>query len=351
MGGLLMRRTAVVVVLALLVTGASARIATAKTKSDPAKEACLQLGIVYNGTNRGNVSRVAASTLSSGALSIFFKIGRYKKLSLLVRVFLADDTNQQALDRLQNWCTSHYPKVHKIVSAALIARTTTTTMPPPTTTLAVGSGQLLLTALQSCASHEGSASVPGCLAEYSAQATADPGTPPNSALETALTYPFNASDLDASPAGVGTQGAAWCSDPANVDALRTAARTDPLPLAVLQQVATSLHSSVQELVCQRATLTQATTPTTHSAAVVTYEVTGDGSADLTTTNASGGTEQKTVNLPYSEQLDPPPDGLVYLSAQLNGSGSISCKISYGGQVIQEASSQGDYVIASCSGSI
>jgi hypothetical protein len=134
MGGSLMRHIAVAVVLVASVFGVLAGTASAKTKSDPAKEACLQLGIVYSGTNRGNVSRDAASTLSFGALSVSFKIGRYKKLSLLVRAFLADDTNQQALDRLQLWCLSHYPKVHKIVSADLIARTTTTT----TTTLPLG---------------------------------------------------------------------------------------------------------------------------------------------------------------------------------------------------------------------
>jgi hypothetical protein len=91
-------------------------------------------------------------------------------------------------------------------------------------------------------------------------------------------------------------------------------------------------------------------PTTQPPTVV-YEVTGDGSADLTIGNASGGIEQKTVNLPYSEELTRPPGGFVYLSAHLNGTGSISCRITYGGQVIQQASSQGEFVTASCSGSI
>jgi hypothetical protein len=329
MGGLLMRRAGVAVILVALIVGALASSAVAKA-TKPSMAACKAVA-------------------KANALSDTEALGRatldvVRKYETQLPLLTAADVSPQSV--LQHWlksCRKKYPNARFAKGVPGTA--------PPTTTLAVGSRQLLLTALQWCASHEGSASVPGCLAEYSEQATADPGTPPNSALETALTYPFNASDLDASPAGVGTQGAAWCSDPANVDALRMAARTDPLPLAVLQQVATSLPSSVQELVCQRATLTLATTPTTTQPQVVTYEVTGDGSADLTITNASGGTEQKTVNLPYSEQLNPPPDGLLYLSAQLNGSGSISCKISFGGQVVQQASSQGDYVIASCSGSI
>jgi hypothetical protein len=99
------------------------------------------------------------------------------------------------------------------------------------------------------------------------------------------------------------------------------------------------------------TLPPTTAPPPTAPPVLVYEVTGDGSADLTIENASGGTEQKTVNLPYSEELTRPPDGFVYLSAQLGGSGSVSCNITYGGRVVQQASSSGDYVIASCSGSI
>ena len=82
--------------------------------------------------------------------------------------------------------------------------------------------------------------------------------------------------------------------------------------------------------------------------MVVYEVTGDGSASLTLRNASGGTDQLTVPLPWSQTLPLPPNGFVYLSAQQEGSGTVACKITYGGRVVQQASSNGDYVIATCS---
>lgn len=85
--------------------------------------------------------------------------------------------------------------------------------------------------------------------------------------------------------------------------------------------------------------------------IVTYEVTGTGSASLTIQNESGGTEQFEVGLPWSRSFNPPLDGFVYVSAQLNGSGDVHCKITQGGRVVQEASSSGEYVIASCSGSV
>jgi hypothetical protein len=84
---------------------------------------------------------------------------------------------------------------------------------------------------------------------------------------------------------------------------------------------------------------------------VTYLVDGDGSASLTLQNPSGGTDQMTVSLPWTETFPAPPDGFVYVSAQQEGSGLVHCKITYGSTVIQEASSSGDYVIASCSGSV
>ena len=44
-------------------------------------------------------------------------------------------------------------------------------------------------------------------------------------------------------------------------------------------------------------------------------------------------------------------GFVYISAQLQSSGTVTCEIKKGDQVIQSATSSGEYVIASCSGSV
>lgn len=86
---------------------------------------------------------------------------------------------------------------------------------------------------------------------------------------------------------------------------------------------------------------------------VSYAVTGTaGRADLTYRNASGGTEQKEVTLPWTLKLDVPPGQFVYLSAQSlkDGNADISCRITVNGVPIQVADSSGEYVIATCSGS-
>jgi hypothetical protein len=118
-------------------------------------------------------------------------------------------------------------------------------------------------------------------------------------------------------------------------------------------------ASFRAAVTTTTTTTTTTTATTTTPRVVTttpppkvvYEVTGTGSAVITLQNATGATEQKRVDLPYSEELTRPPNGFLYLSAQLTGSGSVSCKISYGTRVVQEATSQGQRVTVSCSASI
>ncbi len=89
---------------------------------------------------------------------------------------------------------------------------------------------------------------------------------------------------------------------------------------------------------------------------VTYDLTGQGSVSVTLQNASGGTEQFETGLPYHLDLGPAGtfgglSGFVYISAQLQSSGSVTCEIKKGGQVIQTATSTGQYVIASCSGSV
>jgi hypothetical protein len=89
---------------------------------------------------------------------------------------------------------------------------------------------------------------------------------------------------------------------------------------------------------------------------VTYDLTGRGTVSVTLQNASGGTEQFETPLPYHLDLGPAGtfggiSGFVYISAQLQDTGTVTCQIKKGDQVIQTATSTGQYVIASCSGSV
>jgi len=88
---------------------------------------------------------------------------------------------------------------------------------------------------------------------------------------------------------------------------------------------------------------------------ITYEIGGTtSSASLTMESASGNTEQiDPVRVPWSKSMGSLDCGaFVYLSAQNNNdTGSITCKIKAWSLTIEEASSSGAYVIASCSGSV
>jgi hypothetical protein len=83
-------------------------------------------------------------------------------------------------------------------------------------------------------------------------------------------------------------------------------------------------------------------------ASVTYDLTGQGSVSVTLQNASGGTEQFETPQPYHLDLGP-TTGFVYISAQLQDTGTVTCTIKQGDTVIQTATSSGQYVIATCSG--
>jgi hypothetical protein len=87
---------------------------------------------------------------------------------------------------------------------------------------------------------------------------------------------------------------------------------------------------------------------------VTYRVSGSGlRASLTYNNAQENTEQQDVSLNWEEQFDASPGQFLYVSAQSddNGRRSISCSITVNGVVVEQAESTGEYVIATCSGSV
>jgi hypothetical protein len=86
---------------------------------------------------------------------------------------------------------------------------------------------------------------------------------------------------------------------------------------------------------------------------VTYEVTGTAkSADITYMNEQGGIEQGKYILPFRTNFKMDHYSLVSLLAQNNdSSGSITCKIFLDYKEFKKSTSNGAYVIASCSGII
>ena len=85
---------------------------------------------------------------------------------------------------------------------------------------------------------------------------------------------------------------------------------------------------------------------------VTYEVSGTAKgASVTYINETGNTQQEDVQLPWKETFRVERGEFVYVSAQSRDDGgrSISCTISGDGEVLEEATSNGRFVIAQCSG--
>lgn len=86
---------------------------------------------------------------------------------------------------------------------------------------------------------------------------------------------------------------------------------------------------------------------------IEYRVGGTATrASLTYQNESGGTEQRDVTLPWSTQFTAHLDDFLYVSAQSldDDSRRITCEIRSDGDLIEDAESEGRFVIASCSGS-
>lgn len=85
---------------------------------------------------------------------------------------------------------------------------------------------------------------------------------------------------------------------------------------------------------------------------VVYSVTGRNvdKASITYQNEQGGTDQKTVFLPWSETFSVKDGASLYLSAQMdNDRGDIFVSLSVDGKVLQKAEASQDYGIASVKG--
>ena len=82
---------------------------------------------------------------------------------------------------------------------------------------------------------------------------------------------------------------------------------------------------------------------------VTYRVDGKGVASLTYRNQTGGTEQHTVELPWTLEFDGRYGEFLYLSAQnKSNEGAIVASIIINGRIVKDAISTGDYGIATVS---
>mgnify|MGYP003384192917 CR=1 FL=1 len=85
-----------------------------------------------------------------------------------------------------------------------------------------------------------------------------------------------------------------------------------------------------------------------------YEVTcSPSSFDITYQNSSGNTEQTTISSgSWSTSFTGNQGDFVYISAQADNENTlITVKIYYQGNIIEQTSSSGDYVIATASGSL
>jgi len=83
---------------------------------------------------------------------------------------------------------------------------------------------------------------------------------------------------------------------------------------------------------------------------VLYRITGtSGNVDVTLTNASGGTEQRNIAPPYTLGFDAVSGQALYISGQNRwDAGVLTCEILVDGQVVQTATSNAAFGIATCS---
>lgn len=98
--------------------------------------------------------------------------------------------------------------------------------------------------------------------------------------------------------------------------------------------------------------TRTPSSTSSSTKAVYYVLSGTStSAGITINNADGGTEQRTVKVPYESQHRMRPGSFVYISAQNQTEGTLTCKIVIDGSVFKTSTSEGRHNIASCSGAV
>jgi hypothetical protein len=93
----------------------------------------------------------------------------------------------------------------------------------------------------------------------------------------------------------------------------------------------------------------------NTSTAVQYQISGSVmGATITYQNATGDTEQQDISLPWTYPTFRASSGqFVYISAQIAGNdpGTITCKILVNGSVYKTSTSNGQYVIVTCSGMV
>lgn len=94
-------------------------------------------------------------------------------------------------------------------------------------------------------------------------------------------------------------------------------------------------------------------PALSQTVTIDYKVQGTAiRASLTYKNASGGTVQEDVNLPWEDRMEVQRGSFVYISAQNKGeTGTITCTITANLVEYKRTTSSGAYKIAVCSGQV
>jgi hypothetical protein len=84
---------------------------------------------------------------------------------------------------------------------------------------------------------------------------------------------------------------------------------------------------------------------------VTYRITGTtGNVDVTLKNASGATEQQNIKPPYELSFDSTGGQSLYVSGQNKwNAGVVTCEILVDGKLVQTATSNAAFGVATCSG--
>ncbi|WP_433181656.1 MmpS family transport accessory protein [Actinoallomurus sp. CA-150999] len=88
--------------------------------------------------------------------------------------------------------------------------------------------------------------------------------------------------------------------------------------------------------------------------VITYRVGGSAdSADVTYSTASGQEQQQGASLPWTKSFKVKRDAftMVDISAQNQGSGTVTCEIDVDGVKVKAAKSSGQYAVVSCDHSL
>ncbi|WP_164717254.1 hypothetical protein [Actinomadura sp. J1-007] len=80
---------------------------------------------------------------------------------------------------------------------------------------------------------------------------------------------------------------------------------------------------------------------------ITYRITGSAERGMMTYSTPSGQEQVTKPVPWAKRFRAKAGEFLSISAQNEGSGTISCTITVDGKVIKRAKSSGEYTIAAC----